>query len=310
MRYSEILEMALNRRVLGGDWSTDDTNTGFSGADRKLQLSSAHLEKTFKFFNKTPFPFSFFFINNHNLLRDLETNSYNLVKPLASKIIKIVGEKVAADIKQAYADNDIIVFFTNNEGDESVPLTPWIMAHRFGHCLASSTSDQLISTNATMKEYFSEFIITNYNFVDSKTNKIITNDTEMDQYHHHSKLYKDSGLPSRIGYVIDDNHKRFKLKHFEAALYNYIGTQSSSRKNKILPKRENEFFLELFAQYIHDNTITLNNMPNVIKSDEVGYYLKIKDGVDSTTFIQTITQFFNNETKKLLNSCKGKCYIM
>jgi hypothetical protein len=29
MRYYEILEMALNRKVLAGDWENDDINTGF-----------------------------------------------------------------------------------------------------------------------------------------------------------------------------------------------------------------------------------------------------------------------------------------
>jgi ABC-type antimicrobial peptide transport system permease subunit len=310
MRYREILEMALNRKVLAGDWENDDNDTGFSGADRKLQLNAKHIENTFSFFNKTPYPFSFFFINNHGFAKDLETNSYKLKKPLATKIMSFVGPEITKQIKQAYADKDIVVFFTNNEGDEKVPLTPWIMAHRLGHCLASSLDDPMLDTGEHLKSMVSHFIINNYNFVDNEDGTIITNDNELKNYSRFSKTYIDDAVPIRVGYKINDTHRIFRFSNFAAPIWNALGTQASSRKEKILPERADEFLLELFAQYIHDNTITLNPFPKEIHSDKVGYHLVMKDGVDSTEIISKITNYFNSRTKSLLNDCKGKCFIM
>ena len=193
--------------------------------DKKLIQNPKHEQKLFKFFEKTGVDFRIFPVNYPGLRQFTERG---VVKPEFIQQIFAkrpeIAQKILSDI-----DNDAItIVYVSNTGDNKVVMTPWIMAHRFGHAIQAG---QLNSSSAeTWKTATNYFFQTIHNIL--------------------STIYNVN---------IPGNSYNSRYDQYYTALFHAIGTQRSSRQE--LLQRPFEFFYELFAQFLQTGKIKLNMLP-------------------------------------------------
>ena len=222
-----IDEMALSTYKTMGDFSKPGP---FIGPDKKLVPHPKNIEKATTFFEKTPYDFRLFFSNIPG------TGKYSEYGPMSPDEIRKVFGPQAESILQDSGDS-ITVVFVGNKGDRKVMLTPWMMAHRFGHAVqAGSRKNRGWSP---WVEVANHFFNTVNSIMDDYYGKIST---------HGNDYYRGNIDPFKWGLTPEYN-----------ALFNAIGTQRSSRSNEI--RRPYEFLYELFAQYLGTGKITFNPLP-------------------------------------------------
>jgi hypothetical protein len=206
----------------------DFTKPGpFRGPDKRLVPHPVNKLKAEKFFSKTPYDIRLFFSNIPG------TGRYSEYGPMQhDQLVDAFGADHAQQIIKG-SEDAITVVFVGNKGDAKVPLTPWIMAHRFGHAIqAGVRRDKWSSWIEAEKHFFS-----------------MVNQTLEECY----------GKMSSSRFGITPQSMKSDLTPEYNALFNAIGTQRSSRTNKI--RRPYEFLYELFAQYLKDGEINLNPLP-------------------------------------------------
>ncbi len=216
-------EMALAKYQTFGDF---DKPGPFRGADKKLVPHPKNIEKATKFFEQTPYDFRLFFSNVPG------TGKYSEYGPMTPEQITQIFGQQATEIIQG--SNDAInIVFVGNKGDRKVMLTPWMMAHRFGHAIqAGARRNRGWYAWAEAEKYFFQTV-----------NSVLEE--------HYGKVYRGANTyntPIKWDMTPEYN-----------ALFNAIGTQRSSRSGQI--KRPYEFLYEIFAQYLGTGKITFNLLP-------------------------------------------------
>jgi len=202
-----------------------DKQGPFRGADKKLIPHPVSQLKTQKFLQNTPYDFRLFFSNIPG------TGKYNEYGPMEPDLIKAIFGKDAAAIL-ANSENAITIVYVGNSGAAKKLMTPWIMAHRFGHAIQAGNRGRNTKIGAwpDAEGYFFRTV-----------NQVL------------DRAYGKTGQNQ------SQRAPNWDLTPEYNALFNAIGTQRSSRGNQI--KRPYEFLYELFAQYIKDGKITLNPLP-------------------------------------------------
>ena len=291
MRANEFLientvdEMALKQFTPMGDF---DKPGPFKGVDKRLVPHPTNQIKTQKFFEKTPYDFRLFFSNIPGTGKYSETGPVN-----AQQLQKMFGEQAQPIIEDS--ENAITVVFVGNSGDSKVMMTPWIMAHRFGHAIqAGGRKSGGWSTWAEAEKHF-------FNSVN----------TMLEEYY--GKAAFEKGHPS----LATKAPMKTDLTPEYNALFNAIGTQRSSRSGEI--KRPYEFLYELFAQYLGTGNVTFNPLPG-----NLGYgrqvfgnptkYMNIKPEYRDESERQEATQTLANDMHYMfddvLSSSVGQIFVM
>ena len=108
--------------------------------------------------------------------------------------------EIAATILQEQDDDTITIVYVSNTGAGKVPLTPWIMAHRFGHAIQASNRRNGFHTWVEAEKYL-------FNDVNERIEEI----------------YNKTVRGGRGGGFNTANTEYYN------ALFNIIGTQRSSR---------------------------------------------------------------------------------
>ena len=277
-----IDEMALKQFTPMGDF---DKPGPFKGVDKRLVPHPANQLKTAKFFEQTPYDFRLFFSNISG------TGKYSETGPVTGKQLQQMFGDQAPQIIQDSEDS-ITVVFVGNSGDAKVMMTPWIMAHRFGHAIQAGARNNrgwhawreaerhfFTSVNSMLAEYYGK-------------------------------------LPRQDGYT-DPSPMKFNLTPEYNALFNAIGTQRSSRSGKI--RRPYEFLYEAFAQYLGTGSVKFNPLP-----DNLGYgrknwgnpsnYMKIKPEYEDESERAEATQTLANDMgymfDDVLSGSVGKIFVM
>lgn len=282
MAEDTVDEMALASYKTLGDF---DKPGSFRGVDKRLVPHPKSEIKAAKFFEQTPYDFRLFFANKPGL------GQYQEHGPMTpEEIVKVFGEEDAKTILDNH-DDTITVVYVSNRGDEKVMMTPWIMAHRFGHAIqAGARRDKWSAWRETEKIFF------------STVNRLL------DEYY------------GKVGSVFDfrkADQPNYNLTPEYNALFNAIGTQKSSRSGQI--RRPYEFMYELFAQYLGTGTITLNPLPT-----NLGYgrkvfgnpskYLNIKTEFLDETERRQVSEMLARDMELMFNdvlgNSVGKVYIM
>ena len=289
MRVNEFIientvdEMALKQFTPMGDF---DKPGPFKGVDKRLVPHPTNQIKTQKFFEKTPYDFRLFFSNIPGTGKYSETGPVNV-----QQLQKMFGEQAQPIIEGS--EDAITVVFVGNSGDSKVMMTPWIMAHRFGHAIQSGMRKSGgWSTWAEAEKHFFNTVNTMFEEYYGKAAK--------DQY----------GRPARSG--ISSN-----LTPEYNALFNAIGTQRSSRSGEI--KRPYEFMYEIFAQYLGTGEVSFNPLPSNLGYGRKNWgnpskYMNIKpeysDESERAEATQTLANDMHYMFDDVLSSSVGQIFVM
>jgi len=198
-----------------------------------------------------------------------------------------VRDKMKLDIP--YNEDNITLIFTNNMGDEKVPLTPWIMAHRFGHAFSRDT----VTRNGS--DYFWREIKKTVN-----------------------KLFDEIlGIAYGQKLSISDPYSRTNQK-IKRELGHALGTFKSARDKNI--RNDDEFINELIAQYIINGKITLNTkLPNILPIKTAwgrvdGYPLRRNLSQDQKDELEYTFELYenmlNNDIDTIFTSNIGHIFVM
>jgi hypothetical protein len=220
------------------------------------------------------------------------TGKYSETGPVnAQQLQKMFGEQAQPIIDGS--EDAITVVFVGNSGDSKVMMTPWIMAHRFGHAIQSGMRKSGgWSTWAEAEKHF-------FNTVN----------TMFEEYY--GKAVKDQyGRPAQSG--ISSN-----LTPEYNALFNAIGTQRSSRSGEI--KRPYEFMYEIFAQYLGTGEVSFNPLPSNLGYGRKNWgnpskYMNIKpeyrDESERAEATQTLANDMHYMFDDVLSSSVGQIFVM
>jgi len=227
---NDIDEMALSTYKTFGDFTKPGP---FQGPDKKLVPHPKNMEKATKFFEKTPYDFRLFFSHIPG------TGKYSEHGPMTpEEIKKVFGPQADAILQDS--EDQITVVFVGNKGDRKVMLTPWMMAHRFGHAIqAGNRGNRGWSAWGEAEKHF-----------------FTTINSTLGEYY--GKVDRGPGS-SYMGRPKSEQMNNNLTPEYNA-LFNAIGTQRSSRSGEI--RRPYEFLYELFAQYLGTGKVTLNPLPS------------------------------------------------
>lgn len=269
----------------------DSKGKQFKDVDKKLIQHPVNYTKAVKFFENTPYNFRLFFNNNPRL------RSYRESGPQDPESIKEMFGNDAEQILQN-SQNAITVVFIGNYGGQAVMMTPWIMAHRFGHAIQAGVrqSGGYTMSRSDDSDPWQKAETYFFNFINKALEK------------YYKKSTAGGGYYSAVKWDMTPEYN---------ALFNAIGTQRTSREQQI--KRPYEFLYEMFAQYLKDGQITLNPMPI-----SLGYgrkvwgrptkYMRIDNDYQDELSRQQISDEIASNLNKLfdvvLRQSVGKIYVM
>jgi hypothetical protein len=277
-----IDEMALAKYQTFGDFNKPGS---FTGVDKKLVPHPKNIQKATKFFEQTPYDFRLFFANISGLGKYRETG------PVSPERIRQIFNKEQADEIINGSEYAITVIYVSNVGDRKVMMTPWIMAHRFGHAIqAGARQNRTWNAWTEVERHFF-----------SQINQILA---EYYGLRRATDLYSDRS----INWIVSREY---------SALFNAIGTQRSSRERQI--NRPYEFLYEMFAQYLKTGTVTLNPLPDRIPYGKMVFgrpsqYLTLKPEVRNDPDTKYITDTLGNDMAILFSdvlfNAVDKIYVM
>lgn len=189
--------------------------------DRRLLTQDSSVKRMKNLFSKTDEDFYFYVVNTK------EARDYTEVGKVSREWLDKNMPAVSPHIEDH--EDGITVIFTNNKGDQKIPMTPWIMAHRIAHAM-SRFNLRGPGMNRQMFSY-------------EELNTAINNTADV--------ILKDF---YGTGATRDPSVRK---KFFEA-----IGTFRSARKGIL--RQDFEFINELVAQYLITGEVKFNPPPKKI----------------------------------------------
>jgi len=253
----------------------------FRGPDKRLIPHPTNQLKTQKFLSNSPYDFRLFFSNIPG------TGRYSEYGPMKPETVKIIFGDAGNQIVDGHEDA-ITVVFVGNKGDSKVMMTPWIMAHRFGHAIQAGHRNVSNKTGAW---------------------------PEAEQYFFNTVNQMLERCYGKVG--VRGGSLKWELTPEYNALFNAMGTQRSSRSGSI--RRPYEFLYELFAQYIKDGKITLNPLPTNLGYGKQAWgnpskYMNLKPEYrDESTRqyeAQGLADDLSDYFAEVLRSAVGQIYVM
>jgi hypothetical protein len=256
-------EMAINRFELKGDWEDGAKKRSYDSASIKILKNEQAVEKIKNMWSKSNIEFDIYMVRGAN------------VNSADKREVGVVDEdyvknelKLDLDIN----DENTTIIYTNNVGDEKVPMTGWILAHRFGHA---------IRTNAPVEWEFYERTVFKMVRAFYSAYGIQHNRTDTDWFR-----------------ATDDLRLAFEA----------VGTMASARKKKL--PRPYEFLFELFAQYLISGDmyggVTLNrDIPDSIKGRQLSVS---KEEWDDIAYEHEVA--ISNALYSVLYHGDGKIFVM
>jgi hypothetical protein len=289
MRATEfITEAPLQDYVPLGDF---EKKGQFNPVDRKLITHPVTQTKAIKFLENTPYNFRLFFNNSPGLRKFKE---YGAINP---NEVKNIFSKEQADLIVNRHENAITIVFIGNTGDRAVMMTPWVMAHRFGHAITASNRNNYGTSRGNIADPWNKAESYFFNYI----NKILKDYYNKSAEHRYTNTAVNWNLQQEYG-----------------AFFNAIGTQRSSRTGQI--KRPYEFMYELFAQYLKDGRITLNPLPVSLDYGRKAWgrttkFMRLNPELQNDELLRgeaslELSNVLSNLFDSVLRASVGKIYIM
>lgn len=271
-----LYEMPINQAQLLGKWDQFPPNAKKSDNWDKASFNilnranQSNFEKLKLSWEKTPQTFDLYFFKNKGTRATREEGEVDI------NYLKNLGINVPIN------PANITVVYTNNIGDEKMPMTPWITAHRFAHSIVRSKS---VGRSYEVKQ------------------SIIRRDF--------SDLFEET-------FNINKGSPRFE-PYLDKFIYS-IATMRSATTNSI--PRFGELFHELLAQFLIEGKIRYKKtLPrslslqmawgrprdmvstNVPKTDEI--YLQ-----ELEYRLEYFEDYHSNLMNQLLQDCVGKIFVI
>lgn len=160
MKLHDLFEAPIqNYRVLGNQ----DEPISHTKADLKSAGNPAFLKKVKEAWLKVPYDFNFFLVNTHEAKNrakmDLTAFAefFNEKDALTIKqLVGIFGKDIAQEVEKVHTKDSITVLWLHNEGDEAIPFTPWMLAHRLAHLLSIRSSDNFSGVTYALNHLFKD----------------------------------------------------------------------------------------------------------------------------------------------------------
>jgi hypothetical protein len=262
-----------------------DKKGQFKPVDKRLITHPTTISKAEKVFARIPYDVRLFFVNKPGIRNERETGAQS-----PDKIREIMGQD--ADQVLAGSEDAITILYIGNYGVDKVMMTPWIMAHRFGHAITATNRSSYGGTNVPNDAWgeAEQHFFRSINEILSEAYGI--------------RRATDTGLRQS---AVDWNVAREYN-----ALFNAIGTQRSSRENRI--NRPYEFLYELFAQYLVTGSVKLNPLPRRIGYGRKAWGRTVNYLILNREYPSNNTQRLANDMEILfdsvINSQVGKIFVM
>ena len=275
----EVDEMAIRQFKTVGDWGR---RSSFGDVDRKILTSPRGVEKIKRQWEKTPFDFDMYLVNdprvNKSQFREVGLVDMSFVRD---------NMKLTADEIPDPDGNTITIIYTSNTGAERYMSSGWILAHRLGHALARG--------RGFPAEKWQEFI----KDLRKRIADILKEVYGIDVY---GKTYDFQG-----------NAGRDKILKYVAQ---QLGTMKSARDNKM--RNWYEFAYELLAQYLLTGKITFNPLPQSIITGIAGWgrkqtrYSKDEEAREAinTSELESIALEIEGDLETILGASIGKVFVM
>ena len=310
---------------VGKNWGTG--RGGFKKVDQRLLSSPRGIEKIRKQWEKTSHIFDMYLLNIPSLNKP-EYKEYGLVKSdsdLALTIrLALSGgrqedydemnrEERLAALKGSFktpmpkSDDAITILFNGNYGDQKVPMTGWIMAHRVGHVVSRTAGYGIGGRNSRLRYQVPEFadFVNEVNYMFREAVKPYRGTEGMQRVNPWSTSVEYSS-PGK-----EDVRKQYlNIAH-------QIGTFKSARDRKI--RNIFEFYHELFAQYLITGSIKFNTLPKslTVKRREWGHEDKVYLQQDAEDWLEQTNELLESQAyaiglkiQKILDTMVGKTFLM
>lgn len=266
--------MPINQFQLVGDWSPKAPKRGFDKPSIGILTSPKGVQKIRNMWSKTEVDFDMYFVRQANAMKFLQ-----------------IGEvdsdwlKTNLNIDLQPNPEAVTILFTQNLGNEKVPMTAWTIGHRAGHAFARGNG-------YTSKCYQA--------FTQMVRNKL-------------SELFESvygSRIPSQ-NFGSDDSSAQKKLHYIAQAL----GSMKSARDGKL--RDYGEFVHELIGQYIISGKIRFRMPPATLQVNQgrnrnvyTNQLQRDFEQVEVKHMLEFMEDGFNQECERILHSAVGKMFVM
>lgn len=160
----------------------------------------------------------------------------------------LFGEAVANEIK--LDPNQITIIFTNNEGSNVLPFTPWILAHRMSHVVLARGPRIIPNISKGIQSVF------------------------VNDYYHDEKF--EYGIEHKsLGDYLTTNPNMNKYIHAFRLIFNYKSVQNYGSLNA-----HQEIVNEMFADWLLNGHVRYNHFPKKITLDGIDFELYNEDIVN------------------------------
>jgi hypothetical protein len=258
-----------------GDFSKGSSFT--SKADRALVTNPIAVQKIKDFIKLEHTDFDFYFVNTKDARQYYELGQVK--EDFLWDDLKIKPEQ----LRDGRIDKDnITVFFTNNKGDERMPMTPWVICHRLGHVFR-----RLYSWENELQPWVNRML---------------------------SEMLVEYGLRRPPEYSIHDEERNYRQRRaYQIALRHLceaIGTFKSARDKNL--RNEGEFHYELFAQYLNGG-VKINPLPDRLVlghrafGKPIAAPLKKDPDVD---YVHELEHDYTYYANAVLSEAEGKIFVM
>lgn len=255
-----------------GDFSKP--GQGWDKSSAKLLSNERGVEKIKQKWSKTSQNFNMYMIKKPGVKEFSEKGRVN--PEFIEKELGLNPE----EFKMGEDSDAITVFYVSNLGDQKVPMTAWIMAHRFAHAIQATVRNR---TDATIADQMRSF--------ENECKALLAKATE---------AYGVRGTGNS------------KMLTKAASL---IGTFKSARDGNI--RNEFEFIYEILAQYLITGEIKLNPLPASTdtysravfgrKDSRPGRADEIEEFNESVEMFARDLQYYADD---VLSACVGKTFVM
>lgn len=156
MRVTDLFEAPISHLEVHGM----DAPGTYPDVDRRLLRNPQHIEKIKKHFAATDYDFNLYFVNLKGTSYVSDDNNYtskwaDAIESIAGHVLPEVASEIAGIPLQVDANAISVIYLSNANVTNAISMTPWIVAHRFGHALTDNPSESIEALISKLPDFHS-----------------------------------------------------------------------------------------------------------------------------------------------------------